>query len=179
MSGSAGRDTNRMAVVARMLPIRVYEAGQKVMIAAPMPGLAPQDISVTVDGERVSIRGAERGPHQHGVHLVEAEWTVGPYVRDVHLPGPVTAALTNVTYGNGVLVVAMPRTQSEESGAAEIRLETIAPARGQRVGHFGRVPKRTTTAEHRRAKNAQQGSLHYRVSPIISSPPGATARLRD
>jgi HSP20 family protein len=178
VSGSAGRETNRMAAVTRMLPIRVYEAGQKVMIAAPMPGLTPQDISVTVDGERVSIRGAERGPHQHGVHLVEAGWTVGPYVRDVHLPGPVTAALTNVTYGNGVLVVAMPRTQSEEPGAAEIRLETIAPTRGQRVGHFGRVPKRTTTAEHRRAKNAQQGSPHYRVRPLTSSRPGATARLR-
>jgi len=178
VSGSAGRDTNRMAVVARMLPIRVYEAGQKIMIAAPMPGLAPQDISVAVDGERVSIRGAERGPHQHSVHLVEVEWTVGPYVRDVHLPGPVTAALTNVTYGNGVLVVAMPRTQSEEPGAAEIRLETIAPTRGQRVGHFGRVPKRTTTAEHRRAKNAQQGSLHTELARLPSSPPGATARLR-
>ena len=27
------------------LPVRVYEAGEKIMIAAPMAGLAPEDIA--------------------------------------------------------------------------------------------------------------------------------------
>lgn len=161
--------------VTQALPVRVYEAGEKLMIAAPMPGLAPQDISVTVDGERVSIRGAERGPRQHDIHLIEAEWTVGPYEREVHLSAPVIAALTNVTYGNGILVVVMPRAQSGESGASEIRLETIAPTRGQRVGHVGRVPKGTTTAEHRRAQQTQRGTRHHGPSVPTSPPPGATA----
>jgi HSP20 family protein len=164
-----------MAIVTQALPVRVYEAGEKLMIAAPMPGLAPQDISVTVDGERVNIRGAERGPRQHEIQLIEVEWTVGPYEREVHLSAPVIAALTNVTYGNGVLVVVMPRAHSGEPAAAEIRLETIAPTRGQRVGHVGRVPKRTTTAEHRCAKHTQWGARHHRSSVPTSPPLGARA----
>ena len=136
------------------LPVRVYEAGEKIMIAAPMAGLAPEDIAVTVDGDRVRIRGAERGPRQHGLGLVLAEWTVGPYDREVRLPSSVDGRLTNVTYGNGVLVVAMPRTRpGERPVAAEIGLTAIQPTRGEHVGHVGRVPKPTTTREHVRQKH--------------------------
>ncbi len=131
------------------LPVRVYEAGEKIMVAAPMAGLAPEDIAVTVDGDRVRIRGAERGPHQHDVRLVAAEWTVGPYDREVRLPASVDGRLTNVTYGNGVLVVAMPRARpGERVAAAEIGLTAIEATRGEHVGHVGRVPRPATTREH-------------------------------
>jgi HSP20 family protein len=131
------------------LPVRVYEAGEKIMIAAPMAGLAPEDIAVTVDGDQVRIRGAERGPRQHGLGLVVAEWTVGPYERDVRLPSSVDGRLTNVTYGNGVLVVAMPRTKpGERPVAAEIGLTAIEATRGEHVGHVGRVARPMTTREH-------------------------------
>jgi len=131
------------------LPVRVYEAGEKIMVAAPMAGLAPEDIAVTVDGDRVRIRGAERGPHQHDVRLVAAEWTVGPYDREVRLPASVDGRLTNVTYGNGVLVVAMPRARpGERAAAAEIGLTAIEATRGEHVGHVGRVPRPATTREH-------------------------------
>lgn len=136
------------------LPVRVYEAGEKIMVAAPMAGLAPEDIAVTVDGDRVRIRGAERGPHQHGMRLVAAEWTVGPYEREVRLPASVDGRLTNVTYGNGVLVVAMPRARpGERVAAAEIGLTAIEATRGEHVGHVGRVPRPATTREHLRQKH--------------------------
>jgi HSP20 family protein len=139
----------------RTLPVRVYEAGEKIMIAAPMAGLAPEDITVTVDDERVRIRGAERGPRQHDLDLAVAEWTVGPYDREVRLPAAVDGRLTNVTYGNGVLVVAMPKTRpGERRATAEIELTAIQATRGEHVGHVGRVPRPTTTTEHVGAKHA-------------------------
>lgn len=138
------------------LPVRIYEAGVKIMVAAPMPGLAPDDIAVAIDGDRVWIRGAQRGPHQHGIRLAAAEWTVGPYDRELRLARPVSGALANVTLGNGVLVLVMPRVGPGDPGtAAEIKLETIQAMRGERVGHVGRVPRPTTTAEHRRGKHTE------------------------
>jgi HSP20 family molecular chaperone IbpA len=139
----------------RILPVRIYEAGVKIMIAAPMPGLAPGDIAVAIDGDHVRIRGAQRGPRQHAIRLAAAEWTVGPWERELRLSRPVSGALANATLGNGVLVLALPRATSEASdGATEITLETIEPTRGERIGHVGRVPRPTTTAEHRHAKHA-------------------------
>jgi HSP20 family protein len=137
------------------LPVRVYEAGVKIMVAAPMPGLAPDDIAVTIDGDRVRIRGAQRGPRQNAIRLAAAEWTVGPYDRELRLSRPVSGALANVTLGNGVLVLAMPTTTSGEPDVVtEITLETVEAARGERIGHVGRRPRPTTTAEHRSAKHA-------------------------
>ena len=144
-----------MAGQMQALPVRVYEAGVKIMVAAPMPGLAPDDIAVTIDGDRIRIRGAQRGPRQNEIRLAAAEWTVGPYDRELRLSRPVSGALANVTLGNGVLVLAMPTTTSREPDAAtEITLETVEAARGERIGHVGRRPRPTTTAEHRSAKHA-------------------------
>jgi HSP20 family molecular chaperone IbpA len=144
-----GTEATDMTGPTPTLPVRVYEAGEKIMIAAPMAGLVPEDIAVTVDGDRVRIRGAERGPRQHGLGLVAAEWSVGPYDREVRLPSSVDGRLTNVTYGNGVLVVAMPRARpGERQVAAEIGLTAIEATRGEHVGHVGRIPRPTTTREH-------------------------------
>jgi HSP20 family protein len=143
-----------MAGEAQTVPVRVYEAGMKIMVAAPMPGLEPGDIAVAIDGDRVRIRGAQRGPRQNAISLATAEWTIGPYERDLSLPRPVSATLANATLGNGVLVLALPRATSDgPTTPAEITLERIDPTRGEHVGHTGRIPQPTTTAEHRRGKH--------------------------
>ena len=133
------------------LPLRVYQTDHRIMVAAPMPGLEPSDIVVTVTGDRVTIHGKERGPHQHERALLLAQWAVGPYAAEVALSEPVNGALTNATYGNGVLVLAMPKVARGERGVpAEIRLEAVEATRGERVGHMSRIVRPTTTEEHLR-----------------------------
>jgi HSP20 family protein len=133
------------------LPLRVYQTDFRIMVAAPMPGLEPSDIAVTVTGDRVTIHGKERGPHQHERALLRADWTIGPYTAEVALSEPVNGALTNATYGNGVLVVAMPKVgRGGRAVPAEIRLAPIAATRGERVGHVSRTVRPTTTEEHLR-----------------------------
>lgn len=128
-----------MAETGQLLPVRVYQTADRLMLAAPMPGLEPQDIAVSITGTRVTIRGEERGPHQHGVDLVLAEWTIGSYYRELDLTHPVNGPLTNATYGNGVLVLSMPKVANGQPGVpAEIRLEALEATRGERVGHVGR-----------------------------------------
>jgi HSP20 family protein len=131
--------------------VRVYQGRGRIMVAAPLPGLEPADIAVTVSGDRLTIRGALRGPHQDERDLTAAEWASGPYHREVHLPHPVQSALTNATYGNGVLVLVLPkRAPGTPDTAAEIHLEVTGTTRGQRVGHSGHDLHRTTTQAHRR-----------------------------
>ncbi len=110
-----------------------------------------RSIAVTVTGDRVTIHGKERGPHQHERALLLAQWAVGPYVAEVVLSEPVNGALTNATYGNGVLVLAMPKMARGQHGVpAEIRLEAVEATRGERVGHVSRMVRPTTTEEHLR-----------------------------
>ena len=139
------------------LPIRMYQTAERLIVAAPMPGLEPADIVVRVTGNgTLELRGKQRGPRQDGMDLLMEEWSVGPYERTLPLPCAVDGELADVTYGNGVLVVALPK--AVQMRPAELNLEAIGLARGQRVGSRGRDLAPTTTAEHRQAKAALVGA---------------------
>jgi HSP20 family protein len=143
-SGATGPERSRTGTRRRTprpapprLPVRLYQTGERLTIAAPMPGLQPKDIRVKVAGDRVVIHGEERGPHQHGLDLLLEEWTIGPYHREVDLPAAVDGSLANATYGNGVLVLSLPRATGR-GVRAELRLTSTGATRGEHVGHVGR-----------------------------------------
>ncbi len=46
------------------VPLQVHQADDRLVLAAPMPELEPQDVSVIISGTRVTIRGAYRGSRQ-------------------------------------------------------------------------------------------------------------------
>src|SRR5262245_66044691 len=48
----------------KKFPVRIFQKGNKFGLVAPLAGLEPEDITVSVEGKRVTIRGKERGPGQ-------------------------------------------------------------------------------------------------------------------
>ena len=127
-----------MEAQAQTIPVRIYDAEEQLVLAAPLPGLEPENISVTLAGNKVAIRGEERGPGQHRRDVIMDEWTIGPYYREVTLPQPVDGNLTNATYGNGVLVLSMPkRSDANASSGASFRLHPVDAIHGERIGHTG------------------------------------------
>jgi HSP20 family protein len=156
-----GHQTGLMTPQHQTVPVRVYQGNGRIMVAAPLPGMEPADISVTVCGDKLTIHGALRGPRQDQRDLMTNEWAIGPYFREVNLRQPVHSALTNATYGNGVLVVVLPkRLPGTPDTDAEIRLEVIAATRGQRVGHSGHDMHETTTLMHREQQDAAVRQAH-------------------
>ena len=132
------------------VPVQLHRAKGILVLAAPMPGLEPEDISVSIRGDRVTIRGDYRASRHDQPETVISEWTMGPYHRDVSLPQPVSGMLTNATYGNGVLVLAMPTLEPGMPGdAMEFRLEADTGTRGHRVGHVGSEIEPTMTPQDR------------------------------
>lgn len=120
------------------VPVKMYQTSDRLTVAAPMPGLGPEDIAVEVlDDGRLVIEGRLCGHEDCGAlktakEIVTEEWTVGPYRRELVLTGPVDGPGATVTYGNGVLVVALPL--AEQVRPARLQLERVAPDRGVRLG---------------------------------------------
>jgi HSP20 family protein len=140
---------------AQSIPIQIDQTDALIVLAAPMPRLEPQDISVVVAGDKVTIHGSYRASRHKKEDILVAEWTVGPYAREIILPQPVNGPLTNATYGNGVLVLAMPNMEEESAdGHAEFQIEVIQATLGQRIGHTGSELRPTTTEEHRHRMEA-------------------------
>ena len=131
------------------VPVQLHRTQGRLVLAAPMPGLEPQDISVSIRGDRVTIRGEYRGSLRDQPETVISEWTMGPYHREVSLPQPVSGGLTNATYGNGVLVLVMPTLElGVQEDAIEFRLKADTGTRGQRVGHVGSEIEPTIPTEN-------------------------------
>jgi HSP20 family protein len=128
-------------------PVKAYRTENRLTVAAPMPGLQPEDISAEVTGDgRLILRGELRGILKDIKELLISEWSVGGYYRELKLPVAVDGELANVTYDNGVLVVVLPISQ--EIRAAHLTLEKVGRARGERVGSKGQDIEPTTTTEH-------------------------------
>ncbi|MDE3231025.1 MAG: Hsp20/alpha crystallin family protein [Chloroflexota bacterium] len=122
---------------SRIAPAKVYRTPLRIMAAVPMPGLEPEDIIVEIGpASQLTVRGQRRGELKGLKDELLNEWGVGDYYRTVALPAPVNGALANVTYGNGVLVVALPVATRTKS--ARITLAAQSPTHGMRAGHMGK-----------------------------------------
>lgn len=118
------------------LPVNVYQEGDRLMVAAPMPGMEPQDIEISLEGTQLAISARLRGPgQQRAKSFVLQEWTSGPYERTIVLPHAVDGSRANATYDNGILVIILPLAR--EGVSAHLHMIKLGTAKGQLVGHTG------------------------------------------
>ncbi|MDQ2907349.1 MAG: Hsp20/alpha crystallin family protein, partial [Chloroflexota bacterium] len=68
------------------IPVKVYRTDERVMIAAPMAGLEPENILVEVTSEgRLVLHGDQRALLKEVKELLVDEWSVGVYHRELAL----------------------------------------------------------------------------------------------
>ena len=124
-------------VQLQAIPAKMYRSAERVIVAVPMPGLQPEDISVQVqDGPSVTVHGELRGVLGDEKEVLIDEWNPGPYHRELTLPAQIDGERANVTYNNGVLVAVLP--VAEQTKPANLSLDAVSPTQGARVGHQGK-----------------------------------------
>ncbi len=121
---------------ATAIPVNLYANERELMIVTPMPGVAAEDISadVTNDG-RLTLRAQMHGEGQERIDYILREWSYGPYQRTVELPFAVDASRANLSFGNGVLTLTLPR--AERTSSAMLAVAPSGHARGMTAGHSG------------------------------------------
>jgi HSP20 family protein len=137
------------------IPVKVYRSDSRLMVALLMPGLQPEDITVAVHADgRLIVAGQRRGVLKGMKEVLYSEWSDGDEQREVALAFAVDGERANVTYDNGVVVVALPL--STETHPALLKLERVGRAVGQHVGSTGQTLRPTTTAQHQAAVRAHR-----------------------
>jgi HSP20 family protein len=121
---------------ATAIPINMYENDREVMLVTPMPGVTAEDISVEVrDDGTVTLRARMHGEGQERIDYLLREWSYGPYERTVELPRAVDASRANLSFGNGVLAVALPKAPA--TAPAMLAVSQTGHTRGMTAGHSG------------------------------------------
>jgi HSP20 family protein len=118
------------------VPVNIFENDRELMVVAPMPGVAPEDVSVDVsDDGHLILRAAMHGEGQERIAYLTREWSYGPYERTIELPVAIDATRANLTYGNGVLSITFPKAAAMRAG--HMLVQRTGHARGVAAGHAG------------------------------------------
>ena len=95
--------------VSAIPAIDMYQTDDEVVVKATLPGLAADDVDITVTGETLTLRGEykqETEEKQATYHIREQR--SGSFERSLLLPTDVKADKANANFENGVLTIAMP-----------------------------------------------------------------------
>jgi HSP20 family protein len=121
---------------ATAVPINMFQNDRELMVVTPMPGVAPEDISIDVtDDGQLTVRAAMHGEGQERIDHILREWSYGPYERTIELPCAVDARRANLTFGNGVLSISFPK--ADRTNAGRVLVERTGHTRGMIAGHSG------------------------------------------
>ncbi len=109
--------------IRRFVPaIDVIEGDDNVRIDVEAPGMNPEDLTVTLSGDTVIIRGEKKVEKHEAAGVCRAERPYGSFRRVVHLPTEVDKERIDATFKNGVLTILLAKT-GEGTRKIPIRVE--------------------------------------------------------
>ena len=106
------------------LAVDVFYSGPDFCVQAPIAGVAPEDLDVSVENEMLIIKGARKDPvngKQKDYFYQECYW--GPFSRQIILPEDVDSQRIKASLQKGVLTIKMPRIAKTKKKKVDIKLE--------------------------------------------------------
>jgi HSP20 family protein len=100
--------------ITRSLPVNVYLSEDRLILYADLPGLKPEDVSISIRGYSLKIEGETPSSAEEELGEVYFhERYGGKFRRSIALPTPVDVEHISATFLNGVLKVTVPRATGE------------------------------------------------------------------
>lgn len=93
-------------------PINLYDAGDRYILTAQLPGVVAEEVDLSITGETLTIRGERKRPS--GVpdeSYRRQERQFGRWTRAVTLPDRVESTQVGASFANGVLSVTIPKAK--------------------------------------------------------------------
>jgi HSP20 family protein len=105
-------------------PMNLYDAGDRYVLTAQLPGITSGDIELSITGETLTMRGErKRAEGIKDESYRRQERPMGRWSRTVTLPDRVENEQVSATFANGILTINLPK-------AAEARPRHIAVTAG-------------------------------------------------
>jgi HSP20 family protein len=126
--GRFARPTANSLLTPRM---DVSETGKELRITAELPGVEQKDISVTLTGDVLTIKGEKRteaesksGDKDPTYHRIERSY--GSFQRTMSVPYDIDPAKVDAKFKDGVLTVTLPKPAEVQKQAKLIEIKTAA-----------------------------------------------------
>lgn len=106
----------------QLVPVDVYTTTDDVVVQAILPGVKPEEVDITVEGNTLSISGDTSStiPAREGLLLQEIRR--GRFIRTLTLPAGLEADKATATFEDGVLTLRIPK--AEQVKPRQIKITT-------------------------------------------------------
>lgn len=106
-----GNDEGQGREQETLLPIDVWATADAFQINAYLPGVNPEDVEITFEGDELLIRGKLPAAPE-GVEFVKRELYHGAFVRRLNFNVPVDVDGIEAHFQNGLLTLNVPKAEA-------------------------------------------------------------------
>jgi len=102
------------------LPVDVYTTPEEIVLVTSLPGLLPEEVDITIEGDTLTIRGELRPPLDNVEYLFQ-ERTYGHFSRSLTLNVPVNVEKAEAVFENGVLTLTLPKMEAVKPKTIKVK----------------------------------------------------------
>ena len=103
--------------------VDVYEEKDEVVVKVDLPGVAKDEIEVSLSDSRLTIKGEKKKEEEvKEDDYYRWERTYGAFTRTVDLPAAVKADAVKATFKDGVLEVRLPKTEEAKQKVVKVKV---------------------------------------------------------
>lgn len=119
LPGAAAHDMLKMADWTPSVDIS--ETDKEFVIKAEIPGVKKEDVKVTIESGMLTINGERKmEKEEKGKKFHRVERSYGSFVRSFRIPDGVDESKVKAEFKDGVMNVALPKSEKAKSKALEI-----------------------------------------------------------
>ena len=102
--------------------LEVYQTPDEVVVKAALPGLKPEDVSIDISGETLTIQGESKAEQEiKREDYLYQERRYGTFSRKVVLPSGLEPDKAEATMEDGVLTLTIPKAEEVKPKAIQIK----------------------------------------------------------
>lgn len=119
-----GKSEDWLTEYEGQLTVDVYQTSSDIVVKAPIAGVKPEDVEISITDDVLSIKGERKEENKitrENYYTQECYW--GAFSRSIILPVPVLTEKAQATFKNGVLTITVPK--SERIKTKNIKVKTL------------------------------------------------------
>jgi HSP20 family protein len=117
-----GKSEDWLTEYEGQLTVDVYQTQADIMVKAPIAGVRPEDVDISITDDVLNIKGErkeETKVARENYYTQECYW--GAFSRSIILPVPVITEKAQATFKNGVLTITVPKSERIKTKSIKVK----------------------------------------------------------
>lgn len=99
----------------------IVEKGDAFMVWADVPGVMPDGIDISLEGDILTVHGGVKPPEVDGLTLLHQEYGIGDYETSLKISGKIDREKIEATVADGVLTLTLPKAEEIKPRQIEVK----------------------------------------------------------